>query len=238
MYWVEILGSYIGIRYRYLYGKDKSFQILCTNKAVAPNLVFIIHWNKEANPYFLLCSWNVFTLKKNLLYKYVCILKSSWSCARLIDYRELNFVRKKCTGIAFLCDVFFASSPPFLHLLIYEKWKTCGSLVYQINAAIICYAKLVLHLCMKNYKKKNRDVLTLDSVAEHSRPLNTFSANFQELLFEYVCNALDFCSSLKSFFFTMFLKLIFQIMFDNTQLPCINSAKKIFFSEILLSQIL
>lgn len=62
---------------------------------------------------------------------------------------------------------------------------------------------------------KNIDVLTLDSVAEHSGSLNTFSANFQELLFEYVCNALDFCSSLKSFFFTMFLKLIFQIMFDN-----------------------
>lgn len=139
----------------------------------------------------------------------------------------MNFDRKKCTGIAVLCDVFFASSPPFLHLLIYEKWKTCGSLVYQINAAIICFAKLVLHLCMKNYKKKNRDVLTLDSVAEHSRPLNTFSANFQELLFEYVCN--DFCSSLKSFFFTMFLKLIFQIMFDNTQLPCIYSAKIFFF---------
>lgn len=78
-------------------------------------------------------------------------------------------------------------------------------------------------------KKKIRDVLTLDSVAEHSRPLNTFSANFQELLFEYVCNALDFCSSLKSFFFTMFLKLIFQIMFDNTQLPCIYSAKNFFF---------
>lgn len=53
-------------------------------------------------------------------------------------------------------------------------------------------------------KKKSRDVLTLDSVAEHSRPLNTFSANFQELLFEYVCNALDFCSSLKSFFLLCF----------------------------------
>lgn len=50
----------------------------------------------------------------------------------------------------------------------------------------------------------NIDVLTLDSVAEHSRPLNTFSANFQELLFEYVCNALDFCSSLKSFFLLCF----------------------------------
>lgn len=51
---------------------------------------------------------------------------------------------------------------------------------------------------------KNIDVLTLDSVAEHSGPLNTFSANFQELLFEYVCNALDFCSSLKSFFLLCF----------------------------------
>lgn len=95
----------------------------------------------------------------------------------------------------------------------------------QCSNYLLC--KVGTSFMHEKLQKKNRDVLTLDSVAEHSRPLNTFSANFQELLFEYVCN--DFCSSLKSFFFTMFLKLIFQIMFDNTQLPCIYSAKKIFF---------
>lgn len=86
--------------------------------------------------------------------------------------------------------------------------------------------------------KKNRDVLTLDSVAEHSRPLNTFSANFKELLFEYVCNALDFCSSLKSFFLLCFWSWYSKLCLIIHNLPAYILPKKIFFSEILLSQIL
>lgn len=85
---------------------------------------------------------------------------------------------------------------------------------------------------------KNIDVLTLDSVAEHSRPLNTFSANFQELLFEYVCNALDFCSSLKSFFLLCFWSWYSKLCLIIHNFPAYILPKKIFFSEILLSQIL
>lgn len=86
-------------------------------------------------------------------------------------------------------------------------------------------------------KKKNRHVLTLDSVAEHSRPLNTFSANFQELLFEYVCNALDYCSSLKSFFLLCFWSWYSKLCLIIHNFPA-YILPKFFFSEILLSQIL
>lgn len=72
----------------------------------------------------------------------------------------------------------------------------------QCSNYLLC--KVGTSFMHEKLQKKNRDVLTLDSVAEHSRPLNTFSANFQELLFEYVCNALDFCSSLKNFIYYVF----------------------------------
>lgn len=76
-------------------------------------------------------------------------------------------------------------------------------------------------------KKTPRDVLTLDSVAEHSRPLNTFSANFQELLFEYVCNALDFCSSLKSFFLLCFWSWYSKLCLIIHNFPAYIQPKKI-----------
>lgn len=78
-------------------------------------------------------------------------------------------------------------------------------------------------------KKKNRHVLTLDSVAEHSRPLNTFSANFQELLFEYVCNALDYCSSLKSFFLLCFWSWYSKLCLIIHNFPAYILPKKFFF---------
>lgn len=72
----------------------------------------------------------------------------------------------------------------------------------QCSNYLLC--KVGTSFMHEKLQKKNRDVLTLDSVAEHFRPLNTFSANFQELLFEFVCNALDFCFSLNLFWYYVF----------------------------------
>lgn len=137
---------------------------------------------------------------------------------------NLNLNRKDMY-IAFLCDVFLASSPrPFPLVVDMQNllWKIENLWQPGIPdqwSNYLLNAKFVHMYFVHAWKIPKKYRCPLESVAKHYRSHNTLSANFQELLFEKVCNALDFCSSVKSNFCNMCFKLIIMQFFLQVLFP-------------------